>query len=445
MCEFDDQESKPVVEYQSYQDLIEVLHRVHCDNSKNEYFARKPSDKSFRSIMPLTPFVFEFFLYNSIYQYDWELTTTSKELTLHSEAFNEPKKQRSLLTFIKKRLEGQQEFQVFLVRAFKPLLLMDIPDDGWTTINPDSQIKEDDGKKFFKDIRQIQTMIKEGSVPVHRKAFFTMLRECVIFVYKVRNNIFHGTKNLQMISEENQKKRIDVYNLLLKGVTSLFFLLTGRTTTGAEIILDPRYCSLLPYALLPWHRLLIRSGFKAREQGNMIFIDEADDKMSSLQKILDHGQYGHLEGGQFIPKSDQIDEKAWIDSVNACQDSVQNGGNRDIPHLYGYMAGIVRWLSEAGLSIGNVSLSDHSEIVVETSSEIEAEISSWVLKGYTNQLIIKTQRRNLRFIIRQGRPEIQPKLQKMLDIGEWLHKNLELLKPMVEKMREMKSDPTISG
>lgn len=46
------------------------LHKMHQDNDERDYYA-KDQGGQYVSIMPLTPFVFEFFIYNSIYQVDW--------------------------------------------------------------------------------------------------------------------------------------------------------------------------------------------------------------------------------------------------------------------------------------------------------------------------------------------------------------------------------------
>jgi len=53
--------------------LLDMLHRAHCDNAERAYYAKRYRGAS-QSTMPATSFVYEFFLYNSLYQYDWEAT-----------------------------------------------------------------------------------------------------------------------------------------------------------------------------------------------------------------------------------------------------------------------------------------------------------------------------------------------------------------------------------
>ncbi|HBR18279.1 MAG TPA: hypothetical protein DD725_11885 [Deltaproteobacteria bacterium] len=55
----------------------------------------------------------------------------------------------------------------------------------------------------------------------------------------VRNNIFHGSKTLGEVYETNQKCRIEVYDLFLKGLTSLFFLSVGKTSVASDFVPCP--------------------------------------------------------------------------------------------------------------------------------------------------------------------------------------------------------------
>ena len=68
---------------------------------------------------------------------------------------------------------------------------------------------------------------------------FDLLRECTHFVYLVRNNFFHGSKTLGEIYEAKQKRRIEVYDLFLKGLTSLFFLAAGKDAAACDFVPCP--------------------------------------------------------------------------------------------------------------------------------------------------------------------------------------------------------------
>ena|GEM_PF-1011222 len=230
----------------SAEELVTVLHSVHCDNSKLQYYAERPSGGRV-SIMPLTPFVYEFFLFNSLYQVDWVSSNEKAGLVFHPENdFGESKKQKAFLYFIKLHaIEKPADFY----RAFEPLLHIERTEGAWTRVTPDSRISILLGEKFFRDILQLQTILEQcrmpSDIPTNKKAF-EILKDCTYFIYLVRNNIFHGSKTLGETYEQNQKRRIEVYDLFLKGLTSLFFLASGKDTAACDFVPCPIFSSSLP-------------------------------------------------------------------------------------------------------------------------------------------------------------------------------------------------------
>ncbi|MEI6068622.1 MAG: hypothetical protein WCP96_14865 [Methylococcaceae bacterium] len=230
---------------QSAEKLITVLHSVHCDNSKLQYYAEGSSGKRV-PMMPLTPFVYEFFLFNSLYQVDWNTSNEKNELIFHPKNDGEFTKQKALLSFIKTYAKNKP---ADLYRSFEPLLYIERTEGPWTQVTPDSTISDEDGKKFFRDILELQTILKQCKNPSDistNKNTFDILRECTRFIYNVRNNIFHGSKTLDEAREPNQKRRIEVYELFLKGLTSLFFLASGRNTAACDFLPCPIFSFSLP-------------------------------------------------------------------------------------------------------------------------------------------------------------------------------------------------------
>lgn len=62
----------------------------------------------------------------------------------------------------------------------------------------------------------------------------------------MRNNIFHGSKTLGEVYERNQKRRIEVYDLFLKGLTSIFFLAKAKDAAACDFVPCPIFSSSLP-------------------------------------------------------------------------------------------------------------------------------------------------------------------------------------------------------
>ena len=230
----------------SAEELVAVLHRVHRDNSRRQYYAKEPNGRTM-STMPLTPFIYEFFLFNSLYQVDWVASNEEVGLVFHPENdFGEPKKQRAFISFIKSHAK---ENPADLYRAFEPLLHIEKTEADWMRVTPDSRISIKDGDQFFRYIREIQSFLEQCKAPSDmptNKRTFQILEQCTHFIYLVRNNIFHGSKTLGEVSEPNQKRRIEVYDLFLKGVTSLFFLAKGKDDAACDFVPCPILSSSLP-------------------------------------------------------------------------------------------------------------------------------------------------------------------------------------------------------
>jgi len=229
---------------QSISSLVDILHKVHCDNSKQQYYAERDGRQI--STMPLTPFVYEFFLFNSLYQVDWNKSYDEEELIFHPDDYSESKQQRELIKYLKAYSKNKPSD---LYRAFEPLVYLPAIVGEWTHITPDARISKEHGTSFFEKIKELQKIIESckspNEMPVTKK-IFELIDKGVYFIYLVRNNIFHGSKTLGEVYERNQKRRIEVYELFLKGVTSLFFLTAKKPSVASDFIPCPITSSSLP-------------------------------------------------------------------------------------------------------------------------------------------------------------------------------------------------------
>jgi len=228
--------------------LIDVLHKVHCDNSRQQYSAERsgrPVPKRI-SIMPLTPFVYEFFLFNSLYQVNWKASYLEGDLIFHPDEFSESKQQAEFVKFIKNHARKNP---ADLYRAFEPLSYLPKTVGDWTKVIPDARIKTEDGDRFFKKINELQILLEECDSPENistTKKTFKLIDEARYYIYLVRNNIFHGAKTLGEVYSTKQKRRIEVYDFFLKGLTSLFFLSVGKTTVASDFVPCPISSQSLP-------------------------------------------------------------------------------------------------------------------------------------------------------------------------------------------------------
>jgi hypothetical protein len=217
-----------------YADLIDTLHAAHMDNARLRYYARGPMNREF-SQMPLTPFIYEFFLFNSLYQIDWSSSNGISGLAFHPNERTEVWKQGRFVKFLRDHSRTNPEL---LQRAFNPIKDIEELDGSWTRVSADSRISDADGVKFFAHIRELQDLLSGNPSPSSLTISKSRpdLDVCVEYINKVRNNIFHGSKTLGDSANRNQKRRIEVYELFLKGLTSLFFLAVGKDQAACDII-----------------------------------------------------------------------------------------------------------------------------------------------------------------------------------------------------------------
>lgn len=225
--------------------MITKVHAAHCDNAKYQYYAKLPGRKRI-SIMPLTPLVFEFFLFNSLYQVDWAEVKDTSDPKYHPRGGPERQKQQALLDFLIRRVSSKP---AIFYRSFEPLIQIENLQGAWTRVTPDSRVTSAKGDEFFRKLRELQSMIEECKSPSQTsldKRVSENLDDCIDFIYMVRNNIYHGSKTFGVFYDLNQKRRLEVYDLFLKCINSLFFLANGEDVAACDFVPCPVYSSSLP-------------------------------------------------------------------------------------------------------------------------------------------------------------------------------------------------------
>jgi hypothetical protein len=203
-------------------EFVQMLNAVHEDGLGLQHFARCGAQE--RSTMPLTAFVYQFMLYNTLYCIDWE---ASQELA-------SPVQYNSRLCESRKhgRFEGYLRgmaihFPDILRESFQPLTQVEL-EGPWAAITEDPRINTSEGEAFFVHLQVLADTIGSNS-ELDFDRTFQKIAECRKFVYQVRNNIFHGTKTLGHIENGDQKRRIEIYRLFLQCLVSSFFAVWNCT------------------------------------------------------------------------------------------------------------------------------------------------------------------------------------------------------------------------
>ena len=106
--------------------FLKLIYQTHLDNIKSVYSVRPR-----KTIMPLTNFVFEFFIFNSLYQIDWPKSKEIGYIKYHDrEKITEFNQIAKFLKFIRKNLKNDK---TLLQDSFEPFNYLDI-EGRWTKI-----------------------------------------------------------------------------------------------------------------------------------------------------------------------------------------------------------------------------------------------------------------------------------------------------------------------
>jgi len=134
------------------ENLVKLLKDAHEENRQLHYYATEACDSNItREIMPVTPFIFELFIYNSLYDIDWRKSLSESEIVNHSIQMREGEKQKSLEVFLRPICEADESL---VHSAFGKLAGIELS-GNWTLVQPDNRIDIERGKQFFAQLRKI--------------------------------------------------------------------------------------------------------------------------------------------------------------------------------------------------------------------------------------------------------------------------------------------------
>lgn len=135
------------------------------------------------------------------------------------QAVTESFKYKAMVNFIFKHIT-ESDHQLFL-KLIKGNEKIDSMLNAISSITPDARITDSEREKFKAAFEKLITTneIKVGKLK----------NDILRFVYLVRNNIFHGTKNTIEMTENFQRKRLLIYTNILIAVNELLFKALEQT------------------------------------------------------------------------------------------------------------------------------------------------------------------------------------------------------------------------
>jgi len=199
----------------STESLIHQLWGLHKICLEREHGINKEDDWE---IFEPTKFIYSYFSFNSIYSYDWEKSFWKR--TPHSrdrKIKEETKIKETIETFYE---ELSNDFKKKFQKSLKNYMFCDSEEvmKILDEIKTDSLIDKDVKNRFTEDVEKI--LVEK----ISNNEVKDRLNNILKFIYKVRNNIFHGTKTTVDMAGEEQKKRLKIYTAILLSTNELLFV-----------------------------------------------------------------------------------------------------------------------------------------------------------------------------------------------------------------------------
>ena len=220
---------------------IKDLHKLHCVTKDfNHIIEYQPG--SWKMFEP-SKFIYSYFTFNTLYSYDWFKTIEERELSLHSKVLDnngeerdpsEGQKYKKMIDFIfdgHDSINSSEFIEILLhPNKNKKPKTKDHLKRALRHITSDNQISETERKNFTKEIEKLidsETILKGK-----------LKQNLILFIYKVRNNIFHGTKNTIEMTGSSQRERLEIYSSFLIATNNLLFRKLERKL---DFELDKKY------------------------------------------------------------------------------------------------------------------------------------------------------------------------------------------------------------
>ena len=205
---------------------LEVLHR---DSASLEHAIRK-YDNQWHEFLP-SRFIYSFFTFNTLYSIDWEKSLRAGKLVSYDDTDEKPSSNTS-----KEWLGEKDMYNRYLDFCFSDREFVNVYEEFFFDFIGQTFDKRD----ILRELGNIH--VDEKSSGAIKKKYFIRnfydacartlnsktldiddCRTILTFIYKIRCNIFHGTKTLKELHNKSQQKRIDIYTVFLIAINQMVF------------------------------------------------------------------------------------------------------------------------------------------------------------------------------------------------------------------------------
>lgn len=214
------------------EDTLNQIYALQKTNKSYQHGIRENKceiDNGWKEFEP-TNFIYAFFVFNYIYNYDWKLTFIKNEVEEHNEDASQFSRISTLIEYLFSVNEKDS------LKKYLNILKYNLPCEPIKASNILKNIKgnPDNADQFF-------YAFKEILIDHNYNNCFAKLHYIYKFIYKVRCNVFHGSKREIQMREPNQKMRLEIYTALLLSLNDLFIIIASTESRSWRKGLAERY------------------------------------------------------------------------------------------------------------------------------------------------------------------------------------------------------------
>lgn len=209
---------------------LSTLNALHSFCMKSEHAVRQTGDDtSTWSVFNPSRFIYTYFTFNSMYDIDWESSFADLQVLETKEKYQRDRFQKAIKFFFKKL--GSDAPNIFSTLLQHQLHAFDVEDAEKIMNTLKTPREDEETEKLRKGFKRILGTLREPSSTTPSDYLESLLR-IITFIYKVRCNIFHGSKTRYDMEEESQQARFLVYSAILIAVNALLFEVAKRENLG---------------------------------------------------------------------------------------------------------------------------------------------------------------------------------------------------------------------
>jgi len=203
---------------------IEDLYKLHYITKNYDHIIG--NKRGTWTLFEPSKFIYAFFAFNSFYNFDWKKSINERELIIleienvEDNASIEGKKYKAMIDFIfNKAKEPEKLFFNIITNngRYKKEIIIKIISE----ITIDKRITESVKKQF---VNAFEKLLNKEKITIG------ILKDFIYFIYLVRCNIFHGTKNTIEMSKNCQRQRLDIYSNVIIAINELLFKVLENET-----------------------------------------------------------------------------------------------------------------------------------------------------------------------------------------------------------------------